>query len=111
MRAPWSDSAVALGSRSTGLGNMIRQPRARFHVAKWGGFVIKTGYKAALPALSKFNLTVPSQLYLVTSFVWKEQVGAIKITDGNGMRQNPPTRFMQQEPTRFLGQAVWGTNT
>ena len=111
MRALWSDSAVALGSRSTGLCNMIRQPRARFHVAKWGGFVIKTGYKVALPALSKFNLTVPSQLYLVTSFVWKEQVGAIKITDGNGMRQNPPTRLMQQEPTRFFGQAVWGTNT
>lgn len=54
---------------------------------------------------------MPSQLYLVTSFVWKEQVGAIKITDGNGMRQTPPTRLMQQEPTRFFGQAVWGTNT
>ena len=38
VRALWSDSAVALGSRSTGLGKMVQEPRARFKVAKWGVF-------------------------------------------------------------------------
>ena len=33
-----ADSAVTLGSRSTGLGGMVQQPRARFHVAEWGVF-------------------------------------------------------------------------
>ena len=37
MRALWS-GAVALGSRSTGLGGMVQQPRAGFEVAKWGTF-------------------------------------------------------------------------
>ena len=37
-RALWSDSALALGSRSTGLGKMVQEPRAGFHVAKWGVF-------------------------------------------------------------------------
>jgi hypothetical protein len=37
MRALWS-GAVALGSRSTGLGKMVQEPRAGFHVAKWGVF-------------------------------------------------------------------------
>jgi hypothetical protein len=52
---------VVLGSRPTDLGKMVQEPRARFHVAKWGGFVIKTGYKVALPTLSKFNLTEPAK--------------------------------------------------
>ena len=29
----WSDRALALGSRSTGLGKDGQEPRARFHVA------------------------------------------------------------------------------
>ena len=29
---------LALGSRSTGLGKMVQEPRARFHVAEWGVF-------------------------------------------------------------------------
>jgi len=33
MRALWS-GAVALGSRSTGLGKMVQEPRARFKVAR-----------------------------------------------------------------------------
>ena len=37
MRALWS-GAVALGSRSTGLGKMVQEPRAKFKVAKWGVF-------------------------------------------------------------------------
>ena len=32
------DSALALGSRSTGLGGMVEEPRARFHVPEWGVF-------------------------------------------------------------------------
>ena len=52
---------VVLGFRPTDLGKMVQEPRARFHVAKWGGFVIKTGYKVALPTLSKFNLTEPAK--------------------------------------------------
>ena len=63
MPALWSDSALALGPRSVGLGKVVQEPRARFHVAKWGGFVIKTGYKVALPTLSKFNLTEPAKKF------------------------------------------------
>ena len=37
MPALWSDSAVALGSRSTGLGKMVQEPRARLYVAGMGG--------------------------------------------------------------------------
>ena len=33
-----ADSAVTLGSRSTGLGKMVQEPQARFYVAKWGVF-------------------------------------------------------------------------
>ena len=38
MPALWSDSALALGPQSTGLGQVVQQPRAGFHVAKWGVF-------------------------------------------------------------------------
>ena len=30
--------ALALGARSTGLGNMLRERRVGFHVAEWGVF-------------------------------------------------------------------------
>ena len=46
------DSALALGSRSSGLGGMVEEPRARFHIAKSGFFVIRWGYKMALPVLN-----------------------------------------------------------
>jgi len=32
------DSALALGSRSTGLGGMVQEPQARLKVSKWGTF-------------------------------------------------------------------------
>jgi len=38
VRTLLSDSALALVSRSTGLGGMVEEPRARFHVAEWGVF-------------------------------------------------------------------------
>ena len=57
--ALWSDSALALGPRSTGLGKMVQEPRTRFKVAKWGVFVIKTRNKLDLLALSKFTLSMP----------------------------------------------------
>ena len=38
MRALWSDSALVLGSRSTGLSTTVQEPRARFYVVKWGVF-------------------------------------------------------------------------
>jgi len=38
VRALLSDSTLALGSRSTGLGGMVEEPRARFHVPEWGVF-------------------------------------------------------------------------
>ena len=36
MHALLSDRAVVLGSRSTGLGKMVKEPQARFKVAKLG---------------------------------------------------------------------------
>ena len=63
VRALLSDSALALGSRSTGLGKMVQEPRARFQVANGECFVIRRGYKVALPASSKFTLTVPIQFF------------------------------------------------
>ena len=36
VRALLPDSALVLGSWSKGLGNMVQEPQARFHVAKWG---------------------------------------------------------------------------
>ena len=38
MPALWSDSASALGSRSTGLGKTVQEPRARLYVVEWGVF-------------------------------------------------------------------------
>ena len=35
MRALWSDSALVLGYRSTGLGKMVQKPQGRFHAAGW----------------------------------------------------------------------------
>jgi hypothetical protein len=34
MHALLSDRAVVLGSRSTGLGKMVKEPQARFYVAR-----------------------------------------------------------------------------
>jgi hypothetical protein len=36
VRGLLSARAVVLGSRSTGLGKMVKEPQARFKVAKWG---------------------------------------------------------------------------
>ena len=36
------DSALALGSRSTGLGNMVREPWAKFHIAECRVFCHET---------------------------------------------------------------------
>jgi hypothetical protein len=33
-----ADSAVTLGSRSTGLGKMVQEPRAGFKIAEWRVF-------------------------------------------------------------------------
>ena len=39
MPALWSDSALRLlAPRSTGLGKVVQEPRARFDVVKWGVF-------------------------------------------------------------------------
>ena len=38
VRGLLSDRALVLGSRSTGLGKMVQEPRARFKVARWGVF-------------------------------------------------------------------------
>ena len=38
MRALWSARAVVLGSRSSGLGKVVQEPRAGFKVAKWRVF-------------------------------------------------------------------------
>lgn len=51
MRALRSDSAVALGSRSTGLGTMVQEPRAGFHVAKWGVFCYHESRQSSLLCL------------------------------------------------------------
>ena len=34
MPALWSDSALALGPQSTGLGKMVQEPRAKFKAAR-----------------------------------------------------------------------------
>ena len=38
VRAPLSDRALVLGSRSTGLGTVVQEPRAGFYVAEWRAF-------------------------------------------------------------------------
>jgi len=38
VRALLSARALALGSRSAVLGKTVQEPRAKFHVAKWGVF-------------------------------------------------------------------------
>ena len=53
MRALWSDSALVRGSQSTGLGKMVQEPRARFHVAKWGVFC-HSAWLQISPARFKF---------------------------------------------------------
>ena len=49
MRALWSDSALALGAQSMGLGKVAQEPRARFHVAKCRMFC----YSTQLPVRSR----------------------------------------------------------
>ena len=56
----YDDSALALGSRSTGLGKMVQEPRARFHVANAGVFCHDDeAAKVALPVSGKFTMTKP----------------------------------------------------
>ena len=38
MRTLLSDSTLALGSWSTGLGKVVQETRGRFHVLEWGVF-------------------------------------------------------------------------
>jgi len=42
------------GPGSTVLSKVVQEPRARFHVAEWECFVIKSGYKVARSISSKF---------------------------------------------------------
>ena len=69
MRALLSARALALGSRSTGLGKMVQEPRAGFHVAKWGVFchsawlqISPARFKQVYSdkALNWFCMTVPN---------------------------------------------------
>ena len=56
VRAPLSDRALVLGSRSTGLGKVVQEPRARFHVARWGVFCHQ-GQVTKPPAPSQVSLS------------------------------------------------------
>ena len=40
--------------------------------------------------------------YIYSVFEWVKHVGAIKLTNGNTMRQNSITHFMQQKRAGFL---------
>jgi len=51
VRTLLSDRALVLGSRSTGLGGMVEEPRARFHVAKWRAFCHTKGLRNSPPRL------------------------------------------------------------
>ena len=55
----WSDSGLALGSRSMDLGKMVQEPRARFKVAKWGVFCHSAWLQISPARLKPFSLTAP----------------------------------------------------
>ena len=51
----WTDSALALGSRSTGLGKVVQEPWAEFKVARDGEWlVIGRRYEVTLFVSSSF---------------------------------------------------------
>ena len=56
VRAPLSDRALVLGSRSPGLSKIVQEPRARFHVARWGVFCHQ-GQVTKPPAPSQVSLS------------------------------------------------------
>jgi hypothetical protein len=50
------DSALVLGSRSKGLGKMVREPRAWFYVSKWG---VLCHYKTLQVGPARFKRVLP----------------------------------------------------
>jgi len=61
-----SDNALALGSRSTGLGKMVQEPRAGFYVAEWGVFCHSAWLQISPARLKCFCVTEPKHCELLT---------------------------------------------
>jgi hypothetical protein len=57
VRGLLSARAVVLGSRSTGLGKMVKEPQARFKVAKWGVYCHTARLQIHPAGLKKFCMT------------------------------------------------------
>ena len=70
------DSVLALGSRSTGLGKMVQEPRARFHVPEWGVFC-HTARLRDRPARLKLVLSASARRNALqeraTKYCWDKQ--------------------------------------
>ena len=69
MRAPLSDRALVLGSRSKGLSKMVQEPRARFHVPEWGAFCHWTGMQTRPVRLKWIHFKRQRTDFLFISFL------------------------------------------
>ena len=76
MRALLYARALVLGSRSTGLGKMVQEPRARFHVPEWGVFC-HTARLRDRPARLKLVLSASTRRNALqeraTKYCWDKQ--------------------------------------
>ena len=81
MRGLLSDRALVLGSRFPGLGKMVQEPRARFHVPEWRVFCYTERLRNRPPRL---------KLVLSDSAGLSNQptVAIIHITDQNTCQAN-----------------------
>ena len=65
------DSALALDSRSTGLGNMVREPRAKFKVAKWGVLLLlEDATKSPYPSQVVLSGSAPPAVTTTRGFLF-----------------------------------------
>ena len=127
MRALLSDRALVLGSRSTGLGGMVEEPRARFHVARWGVFCHTARLRNSPPrlklVLSDRTFFIPKRnrptLFALTKLKWKTNTKRHSQTDDLRARFKVPewrvfchTERLRNSPPRLklvLSDSTTGT--
>jgi hypothetical protein len=84
VRALWSDSALVLGSRFTGLGKMVQYPRDKFYVAKWGVFCHPKTLQSRFSYLKCFASQCPAPLIriLLCAFTQGPLIALSEIVEG-----------------------------
>ena len=98
VRAPLSDRALVLGSRSKGLSKMVQEPRARFHVPEWGAFCHWTGMQTRPVRLKWIHFKTPTNRFFI--YIFFDLTRQLTVNS----RPLPIMKTSQCEPTRV----EWG---